>query len=149
MGVEIVLNAVVGKLETIDELLANGYGAVFIGSGAGPQLHEHTRREPRRRLLGQRIPYAGEPHEGVSVPGIRHPVLRGRKVVVIGGGNTAMDSARTALRLCPEEVSIVYRRSREELPARVEEVHHGEEEGLKFQLLTNPKRGSSATRTGG
>ena len=68
------------------------------------------------------------------------PVIRGRKVVVIGGGNTAMDSARTALRLCPEEVSIVYRRSREELPARVEEVHHGEEEGLRFQLLTNPKK---------
>src|SRR5574337_542131 len=68
------------------------------------------------------------------------PVIRGRKVAVFGGGNTAMDSARTALRLCPEEVTIVYRRSMEELPARVEEVHHGQEEGLKFQLLTAPKK---------
>jgi glutamate synthase (NADPH/NADH) small chain len=68
------------------------------------------------------------------------PVITGDKVAVFGAGNTAMDAARTALRLCPEEVAIVYRRSREEMPARIEEVHHGEEEGLVFRLLTNPKR---------
>lgn len=141
MGVEIVLNAVVGKLETIDELLANGYDAVFVGSGAGLPNFMNI---PGENLSG--VYSANEYLTRVNLmkayqfPEYDTPVIRGRKVVVIGGGNTAMDSARTALRLCPEEVSIVYRRSREELPARVEEVHHGEEEGLKFQLLTNPKR---------
>ncbi|MBI5453224.1 MAG: NADPH-dependent glutamate synthase [Deltaproteobacteria bacterium] len=141
MGVEIVLNAVVGKLETIDELLANGYDAVFVGSGAGLPNFMNI---PGENLSG--VYSANEYLTRVNLmkayqfPEYDTPVIRGRKVVVIGGGNTAMDSARTALRLCPEEVSIVYRRSREELPARVEEIHHGEEEGLKFKLLTNPKR---------
>ncbi|MBI2412152.1 MAG: NADPH-dependent glutamate synthase [Deltaproteobacteria bacterium] len=141
MGVEIVLNAVVGKLETIDELLADGYGAVFVGSGAGLPNFMNI---PGENLSG--VYSANEYLTRVNLmkayqfPEYDTPVIRGRKVVVIGGGNTAMDSARTALRLCPEEVSIVYRRSREELPARVEEIHHGEEEGLKFKLLTNPKR---------
>lgn len=141
MGVEIVLNAVVGKLETIDELLANGYSAVFVGSGAGLPNFMNV---PGENLAG--VYSANEYLTRVNLmkafqfPEYDTPVIRGKKVVVVGGGNTAMDSARTALRLCPEEVSIVYRRSREELPARVEEVHHGEEEGLKFQLLTNPKR---------
>ncbi len=141
MGVEIVVNAVVGKLETIDELLANGYSAVFVGSGAGLPTFMNI---PGENLSG--VYSANEYLTRVNLmkayqfPEYDTPVIRGRRVVVIGGGNTAMDSARTALRLCPEEVSIVYRRSREELPARVEEVHHGEEEGIKFQLLTNPKR---------
>jgi len=141
MGVEIVLNAVVGKLETIDELLADGYGAVFIGSGAGLPNFMNI---PGENLNG--VYSANEYLTRVNLmkayqfPEADTPVIRGRKVVVIGGGNTAMDAARTALRLCPEEVSIVYRRSREELPARAEEVHHGEEEGLKFQLLRNPTR---------
>ncbi|MBI1911945.1 MAG: NADPH-dependent glutamate synthase [Deltaproteobacteria bacterium] len=141
MGVEIVLNAVVGKLETIDELLANGYGAVFVGSGAGLPNFMNI---PGENFSG--VYSANEYLTRVNLmkayqfPEFDTPIIRGKKVVVIGGGNTAMDSARTALRLCPEEVTIVYRRSREELPARAEEVHHGEEEGLKFQLLTNPKR---------
>ncbi len=141
MGVEIVLNAVVGKLETIDELLANGYDAVFVGSGAGLPNFMNI---PGENLAG--VYSANEYLTRVNLmkayqfPEFDTPVIRGRKVVVVGGGNTAMDSARTALRLCPEEVSIIYRRSREELPARVEEVHHGEEEGLKFHMLTNPKR---------
>ena len=141
MGVEIVVNAVVGKLETIDELLADGYGAVFIGTGAGLPNFMNI---PGENLNG--VYSANEYLTRVNLmkayqfPEADTPVIRGRKVVVIGGGNTAMDAARTALRLCPEEVSIVYRRSREELPARAEEVHHGEEEGLKFQLLRNPKR---------
>lgn len=141
MGVEIILNAVVGKLETIDELLSNGYGAVFVGSGAGLPNFMNL---PGENLIG--VYSANEYLTRVNLmkayqfPDFDTPVIRGRKVTVFGGGNTAMDSARTALRLSPEEVSIVYRRSREELPARVEEIHHGEQEGLKFQFLTAPKR---------
>jgi len=141
MGVEIVLNAVIGKLETIDELLSNGYQAVFVGSGAGLPNFMNI---PGENFIG--VYSANEYLTRVNLmkayqfPDFETPVIRGSKVVVIGGGNTAMDSARTALRLGPEEVTIVYRRSREQLPARVEEIHHGEEEGLKFQLLTNPKR---------
>lgn len=141
MGVEIVLNAVIGKLETIDELLGNGYSAVFVGSGAGLPNFMNI---PGENLAG--VYSANEYLTRVNLmkayqfPESDTPVIRGKKVTVFGGGNTAMDSARTALRLCPEEVSIVYRRSREELPARVEEIHHGEEEGIKFQLLTAPKR---------
>ncbi len=141
MGVDIVLNSVVGKLETIDEFLSNGYSAVFVGSGAGLPYFMNI---PGENLAGV---YAANEYltrvnlmKAYQFPEADTPVIRGRKIVVIGGGNTAMDSARTALRLCPEEVSIVYRRSREELPARVEEIHHGEEEGLKFRLLTNPKK---------
>ncbi|MBI5343754.1 MAG: NADPH-dependent glutamate synthase [Deltaproteobacteria bacterium] len=141
MGVEIELNAVVGKLETIEELLSNGYHAVFVGTGAGLPNFMNI---PGENLVG--VYSANEYLTRVNLmkaykfPEYDTPVIRGRKVVVVGGGNTAMDAARTALRLCPEEVTIVYRRSREELPARVEEVHHGEEEGLRFHLLTNPKR---------
>jgi len=141
MGVEIVMNAVVGKLETIDELLSNGYDAVFVGSGAGLPNFMNI---PGENLAG--VYSANEYLTRVNLmkaymfPEYDTPIIRGRKVVVIGGGNTAMDAARTALRLCPEEVTIVYRRSMEELPARKEEIHHGEQEGLRFQLLTNPKR---------
>lgn len=141
MGVEIVLNAVVGKLETIDELLSNGFGAVFIGSGAGLPNFMNI---PGENLAG--VYSANEYLTRVNLmkayqfPAFDTPVIRGRKIVVVGAGNTAMDAARTALRLCPEEVSIVYRRSREEMPARAEEIHHGEQEGLNFQLLTHPKR---------
>ncbi len=141
MGVEIVLNAVIGKIETIDELLSNGYQAVFVGSGAGLPNFMNI---PGENLIG--VYSANEYLTRVNLmkayqfPDFETPIIRCGRVVVIGGGNTAMDSARTALRLGPEEVTIVYRRSREELPARVEEIHHGEEEGLKFQLLTNPKR---------
>lgn len=141
MGVEIICNAVVGKLDTVDELLADGYDAVFIGTGAGLPAFMNI---PGENLIG--VYSANEYLTRVNLmksyqfPEADTPIIRGRKVVVVGAGNTAMDSARTALRLCPEEVTIVYRRSREEMPARVEEIHHGEEEGLKFQLLTNPKR---------
>ncbi|MBI5810196.1 MAG: NADPH-dependent glutamate synthase [Deltaproteobacteria bacterium] len=141
MGVEIELNAVVGKLETIEELLSNGYHAVFVGTGAGLPNFMNI---PGENLVG--VYSANEYLTRVNLmkaykfPEYDTPVIRGRKIVVVGGGNTALDAARTALRLCPEEVAIVYRRSREELPARVEEVHHGEEEGLRFHLLTNPKR---------
>ncbi len=142
MGVEIRLNAVIGKIDTIDELLGEeGYDAVFIATGAGfPKLLNI----PGENLVG--VYSANEYLTRVNLmkayqfPEYDTPVLLGRHIVVIGAGNTAMDAARTAMRLGPQEVSIVYRRSREEMPARIEEIHHGEEEGLKFRLLTNPKR---------
>ena len=141
MGVDIQCNAVVGKLETIDELLSNGFDAVFIGTGAGLPYFMNI---PGENLAG--VYSANEYLTRVNLmkayqfPEYDTPIMRGRRVAVVGGGNTAMDAARTALRLCPEEVTIIYRRGMEELPARVEEVHHGEEEGLKFALLTNPLR---------
>ncbi|MBI5232973.1 MAG: NADPH-dependent glutamate synthase [Deltaproteobacteria bacterium] len=141
MGVEIVCNAVIGKLDTVDDLLANGYDALFIGTGAGLP---YFMKMPGENLVG--VYSANEYLTRVNLmkayqfPEYDTPVIRGRKVVVIGGGNTAMDSARTAIRLCPETVTIVYRRSRKEMPACIEEVLHGEEEGLIFRLLTNPKR---------
>ncbi|MFQ5442114.1 MAG: NADPH-dependent glutamate synthase [Thermodesulfobacteriota bacterium] len=141
MGVEIELNAVVGKLDTIDELLGEGFDAVFIGTGAGLPKFMNIEGE---NLVG--VYSANEFLTRVNLmraydfPEYDTPVLRGRKYVVFGAGNTAMDAARTAMRLCSAEVHIVYRRSREEMPARVEEIHHGEEEGLILQLLTNPKR---------
>ncbi len=141
MGVEIRLNAVIGKFETIDELFDEGYDAVFIATGAGFPKFMHI---PGENLVG--VYSANEYLTRVNLmkayqfPDFDTPVLLGRHIVVIGAGNTAMDASRTARRLGPEDVTIVYRRSREEMPARVEEIHHGEEEGLKFQLLTNPKR---------
>ncbi|MCK5236116.1 MAG: NADPH-dependent glutamate synthase [Deltaproteobacteria bacterium] len=139
MGVDIQCNSVVGKLDTIDELLSEDYDAVFVGSGAGLPYFMNI---PGENLVG--VYSANEFLTRVNLmkafqfPEYDTPVLKGKRVAVIGGGNTAMDAARTALRLCPEEVSIIYRRSREELPAREEEIHHGEEEGLVFRLLHNP-----------
>ncbi len=141
MGVEIECNAVIGKLETVDELLNNGYDAVFIGTGAGLPYFMNI---PGENLVG--VYSANEFLTRINLmkaylfPEYDTPVLKGKRVVVVGGGNTAMDAARTAIRLCPEEVKIVYRRSREEMPARIEEIHHGEEEGIHFELLTNPVR---------
>lgn len=138
LGVKIETNVVIGKAVTIDELMEEeGFEAVFIGSGAGLP-----------KFMG--IP--GEQANGVfsanefltrnnlmkSFKDYDTPISEGKKVVVVGGGNVAMDAARTALRL-GAEVHIVYRRSEAELPARVEEVHHAKEEGVIFDLLTNPK----------
>jgi glutamate synthase (NADPH) small chain len=141
MGVEIVLNYVIGKIDTIDDLLSGGYDAVFVGSGAGLPVFLNI---PGENLVG--VYSANEYLTRVNLmkayrfPEYDTPVLRGRKIVVIGGGNTAIDSARTARRLCPEEVTVVYRRSAEEMPARHEEVRHGGEEGVKFMFLTAPTR---------
>ena len=138
MGVEIMTNMIIGKTLTVDELFDMGYSAVFIGSGAGLP-----------RFMG--IP--GEGYKGVYsanefltrsnlMKAYRDnsdtPIMKGGRVAVVGGGNVAMDAARTALRLGAEKVYIVYRRSMEELPARKEEVEHAEEEGIEFRLLTNP-----------
>ncbi len=138
LGVKIETNVVVGKSVTIDELMEEeGFDAVFIGSGAGlPKFmgipgeqangvfsaNEYLTRSNLMKAFNDESPT---------------PIMRGKKVAVVGGGNVAMDAARTALRL-GAQVHIVYRRSEEELPARVEEVHHAKEEGIIFDLLTNP-----------
>ena len=137
-GVDVETNVVIGKTLTVDELFEDGYEAVFIGSGAGLP-----------RFMG--IP--GESLKGVysanefltrsnlmkAYDGHSHtPIMHAKTVVVVGGGNVAMDAARTALRLGAEHVYIIYRRSMEEIPARKEEVEHAEEEGIEFKILNNP-----------
>ena len=139
LGVEIKLNTIIGKTLTIDELFEDGYKAVFIGAGAGLP-----------RFLG----LEGENLNGVysaneyltrvnlmkayKFPEYKTPIKVGNKVAVIGGGNVAMDSARTAKRLGAEDVTVVYRRSEPQMPARNEEIEHAKEEGIEFNLLNNP-----------
>ena len=138
LGVQIETNVVIGKTLTIDELFEAGYEAVFVGSGAGlPNfmgipgealngVYSANEFLTRSNLMKS---YLDDPQT---------PIMKGGKVAVVGGGNVAMDAARTALRLGAEKVYIVYRRSMEELPARREEVEHAEEEGIEFRLLCNP-----------
>lgn len=141
LGVEIKLDSVVGRLVTIDELLENGYDAVFLGTGAGLPMFLGC---PGENLNG--IYSANEFLTRVNLmkaylfPEYDTPVRIGRRVAVIGGGNVAMDSARCALRLGAEKVYIVYRRSEAEMPARHEEVENAKAEGIIFRLLTNPKQ---------
>ncbi|MBO5336309.1 MAG: NADPH-dependent glutamate synthase [Lachnospiraceae bacterium] len=138
LGVKIETNVVVGKSVTIDELMEEeGFSAVFIGSGAGlpkfmgiPGENSNGVFSANEYLTRSNLMKAFDENSNT-------PIMRGKKVAVVGGGNVAMDAARTALRL-GAEVHIVYRRSEEELPARVEEVHHAKEEGIIFDLLTNP-----------
>ena len=138
LGVKIEKNVIIGKSITIDELIEEeGYEAVFIGSGAGlpkfmgiPGENANGVFSANEYLTRSNLMKAFDEDSNT-------PIMRGRKVAVVGGGNVAMDAARTALRL-GAEVHIVYRRSEEELPARVEEVHHAKEEGIIFDLLTNP-----------
>ncbi len=139
LGVKIETNMVIGKTLTIDELMEEyGFEAVFVGSGAGlPRF---------MRIPGESLRGVYSANEFLTRNNLMKayrddattPILRAKKVAVVGGGNVAMDAARTALRLGAEEVSIVYRRSLEELPARAEEVEHAMEEGIKFRLLNNP-----------
>ncbi|HOA40623.1 MAG TPA: NADPH-dependent glutamate synthase [Halanaerobiales bacterium] len=139
LGVDIQFNVLVGKTITIEELFAAGYQAIFIGSGAGLPKFLNL---PGENLNG--IYSANEFLTRVNLmkaykfPEYKTPVKLGKKVAVIGGGNVAMDSARTALRLGAGEVSIIYRRSKNELPARKEEIEHAEEEGVIFRVLNNP-----------
>lgn len=139
LGVKIETNVIVGRSVTIDELMEQGYEAVFVGSGAGLPRFLNI---PGENLLG--VYSANEFLTRVNLmkaykfPDAPTPVKVGKKVAVVGAGNVAMDAARTAKRLGAEEVYIVYRRSEEELPARAEEVHHAKEEGIIFKLLNNP-----------
>ncbi len=138
LGVDIQTNMVIGKTLTVDELFEQGYEAVYIGSGAGLPNFMNIPGESLKGVYSANEfltrsnlmkAYNSEPVT---------PIMKGGKVAVVGGGNVAMDAARTALRLGAEKVYIVYRRSMQELPARREEVEHAEEEGIDFRLLNNP-----------
>lgn len=140
LGVEIKTNILVGRSITVDELLEEGYKAVFIGSGAGlPSF---------MNIEGENLNGVYSANEFLTRVNLMQayktdsptPIKVGKNVAVIGGGNVAMDAARTAKRLGAENVYIVYRRSEEELPARLEEVHHAKEEGIIFKLLSNPTK---------
>ena len=138
LGVKIETNIVIGKALTVDELFEMGYEAVFIGSGAGLPSFMGI---PGEALCGvysanEFLTRSNLMKAYLDSPDT--PIMKGGRVAVVGGGNVAMDAARTALRLGAEKVYIVYRRSLNELPARREEVEHAEEEGIEFRLLCNP-----------
>ena len=141
LGVKVECNAVVGRTVSLDELFEEGYQAIFLGLGAGLPKFMNI---PGENLVG--ILSANEYLTRANLmkaylfPKVDTPIPRGKDVVVLGGGNVAMDSARTALRLGAGRVRLVYRRSRDEMPARAAEAHHAEEEGIEFFLLTNPTR---------
>jgi glutamate synthase (NADPH/NADH) small chain len=139
LGVKIETNYVIGRTKTIDELLEEGYQAVFIGVGAGAPVFMNI---PGENLIGI---YSANEYltrsnlmKAYLFPEYDTPIVRGKKVAVIGGGNVAMDSVRTALRLGAERAMIIYRRTEVEMPARIEEVHHAQEEGVEFLMLTAP-----------
>ncbi|MEK6681009.1 MAG: FAD-dependent oxidoreductase, partial [Nitrospirota bacterium] len=142
LGVEFKLNYVIGKIKTVDELLGvDGYDAVFLGNGAGLPKFMGI---PGENLNG--VYSANEYLTRVNLmkaykfPEYDTPIIKGRRVAVVGGGNVAMDAVRTSLRLGAEEAMIIYRRSKEEMPARREEVENAHEEGVIFKNLTNPVR---------
>lgn len=143
MGVKIVTNFIVGRTRTVEQLMQqDGFDAVYIGVGAGLPSFMAIEGES---LIG--VYSANEYLTRANLmkaydfgKGTDTPIARSRRVAVVGGGNVAMDSARTALRLGAEKVYLIYRRTEQEMPARVEEVHHAKEEGIEFHLLQNPKR---------
>ena len=141
LGVELVPNAVIGNLFTIPELLENDYDAVFIGIGAGGPVFMNI---PGENLNGvysaNEFLTRSNLMKAYLFPEYDTPTKKNKNVAVVGGGNVAMDSARTAIRLGADNVYLVYRRSETEMPAREEEIHHAREEGLVFNLLTNPVR---------
>jgi len=139
LGVKIVLNAAIGRLKTVDDLFKEGFHAVFLGVGAGAPVFMNI---PGENLSGI---YSANEYltrsnlmKAYLFPEYDTPIAKGKNVAVIGGGNVAMDSVRTALRLGAENAYIIYRRSEVELPARKEEVHHAHEEGVQFKILHNP-----------
>ncbi len=139
IGIKVETNMVIGKVLTIDELMGDlGYEAVFIGSGAGLPRFMGIPGESLNGVFSANEFLTRVNLMGAWQEGSRTPIMRARRVAVVGGGNVAMDAARCAKRLGADEVTIVYRRSMEELPARAEEVEHAEEEGIIFRTLTNP-----------
>ncbi len=141
LGVNVECNAVVGRTITLDELFEQGFDAIYLGVGAGLPRFMNI---PGENLVG--ILSANEYltranlMKAYDFPKVDTPIPLGKNVVVLGAGNVAMDSARTAMRLGADKVRIVYRRSRDEMPARAAEIHHAEQEGIEFFLLTNPTR---------
>ena len=138
LGVHIETNVVIGKTLTIDELFEMGYEAVFVGSGAGLPNFMGIPGESLKGVYSANEFLTRSNLMKSYLQSPETPIMKGGKVAVVGGGNVAMDAARTALRLGADKVYIVYRRSMEELPARREEVEHAEEEGIEFRLLCNP-----------
>lgn len=138
LGVKIETNVVIGKTLTVDELFEMGFEAVFIGSGAGLPRFMGIRGESYKGVYSANEFLTRSNLMKAYTIDPSTPILRAKRVAVVGGGNVAMDAARTALRLGAEKVYIVYRRSLEELPARKEEVEHAMEEGIDFRLLQNP-----------
>jgi glutamate synthase (NADPH/NADH) small chain len=140
LGVKLEMSFVVGRTKTLDELLEE-FDAVYLGTGAGLPWFMNIPGENYNGIYSANE-YLTRSNlmKAYLFPEYDTPIVRGKRVAVVGGGNVAMDSARTALRLGADEVHIVYRRSRKEMPAREEEIHHAEEEGIIFDILTNPVR---------
>ncbi len=138
LGVRIETNVVIGRTLTVDELFETGYEAVFIGSGAGLPNFMNIPGESLKGVYSANEFLTRSNLMKAYLDDPVTPIMKGGRVAVVGGGNVAMDAARTALRLGAEHVYIVYRRSMEELPARREEVEHAMEEGIDFRLLNNP-----------
>lgn len=140
LGVEFKYNYVIGKIKSIDELLQE-YDSVFIGTGAGLPNFMNI---PGENLIGvfsaNEFLTRANLMRSYDFPAVDTPIIQAERVATVGGGNVAMDSARTALRLGAKKSIVVYRRSRQEMPARVEEVEHAEQEGIEFHFLINPKR---------
>ncbi|MCF8054592.1 MAG: NADPH-dependent glutamate synthase [Deltaproteobacteria bacterium] len=139
LGVQIELNALIGRIKTVDDLFADGFDAIYLAVGAGAPVFMNI---PGENLNGI---YSANEYltrsnlmKAYLFPQYDTPIVRGKNVAVIGGGNVAMDSVRTALRLGADNAHIVYRRTEAEMPARKEEVHHAHEEGVQFKLLANP-----------
>ena len=139
LGVRIEKNVIIGKSITIDELIEEGYSAIFVGSGAGLPNFMHIEGENLNGVYSaNEFLTRSNLMKAYDFPNHPTPIFVGSKVAVVGGGNVAMDAARTAKRLGADEVYIIYRRGEEELPARREEIHHAKEEGIIFKLLCNP-----------
>ncbi|NDL66911.1 NADPH-dependent glutamate synthase [Anaerotalea alkaliphila] len=139
LGVQVHKNVIVGKSITVEDLVEDGFKSIFIGSGAGlPRFMNIEGENLNGVYSANEFLTRVNLMKAYQFPYTNTPVNAGDKVAVVGGGNVAMDAARTAKRLGASEVHIVYRRSEEELPARLEEVHHAKEEGILFDLLTNP-----------
>ena len=137
LGVEVKTNVVIGKTITIDELFEDGYEAVFIGSGAGLPRFMGIKGESLNGVYSANEFLTRNNLMKAYLSDSTTPVMKTKKAVVVGGGNVAMDAARTAKRL-GADVTVVYRRTEKELPARLEEIHHAKEEGIEFKFLTNP-----------
>lgn len=138
LGVKIETSMVVGRVLSVDEIMEMGFKAVFIGSGAGLPMFMNIEGESLIGVLSANEYLTRTNLMKAYIDEYDTPIIKSKKVAVVGGGNVAMDAARTAMRLGAEEVYIVYRRSMEELPARAEEVHHAQEEGIIFKNLNNP-----------
>ena len=139
MGVEVELNALIGRTYTIDQLFKDGYSAVMVGTGAGlPKMLELPGENLKGVFAANEFLTRVNLMRADKFPEFITPVIVGKDVVIIGAGNTAMDAARTAMRFKPNSVTVVYRRSREEAPARTEEIEHAEQEGVEFLFLNNP-----------